>query len=72
MKKVQPGVHPENEGSKWPNTNAAEWRPDAAFADKQINTTNIQIYNWNDLENQMVGLLMTPRAVQQAHMIFDR
>ena len=42
MKKVQPAGHPEKEGSKWPNTNAAEWRPDAAITDKQINTTNIK------------------------------
>lgn len=51
MKKVQPGVHPEKDGSKWPNTNAAEWRPDAAFTDKQTKTTNgRKSCNWINLE----------------------
>lgn len=39
MKYVQPGAHPDDEGSKWPNANEAEWRPAAALAEKPIRIT---------------------------------
>lgn len=39
MKYVQPGAHPDDEGSKWPNANEAEWRPAAALAEKPMSIT---------------------------------
>lgn len=40
MKKDQPGVHPENEGSKWLSAKSAERRPAAALTDRQMRITS--------------------------------
>jgi hypothetical protein len=70
MKKDHPGVHPEEDGSKWPRAKEGERRPAAALTDRHIMITlndSIQAEADDNLLYQSAPMM--PKPVQQAQII---
>lgn len=68
MKNAHPGVHPAGDGSKWVKAKAADRRPAAALADKQMSITEgiLSVFpSGKSVEHRP----MTPSKVQQADRI---